>query len=67
MQKYIFYTAEGYTESPNRLDVDNYQVLGWEQGETLVEAKEALLAKNNWIVEAGFNPDEIIGNEIKGK
>ena len=32
MNEYIFYTDEGYCESPNGTQTENFQVLGFEKG-----------------------------------
>ena len=43
MKNFVFYTAEGYTESPNGEQVENYQILGFESGNTQDEALQKLL------------------------
>ncbi len=60
MGKYIFYTMEGETIAPNGEDVNNLQVLGWAYGKTEFEALTNLITENNWIIEKGFNPKEIV-------
>ena len=35
MNHYIFFTPEGYTESPNESEVFTLQVLGYEHGDNL--------------------------------
>lgn len=64
MEKYIFYTLEGETIAPNGEDVDNLQILGWACGKTKLEALTNLITENNWIIEKGFNPEEIISCKL---
>jgi len=69
MKKFIFYTGEGYTFSPlsedeNNPDVENFQVLGIEEGRTAKSAFNKLIKLNKWIKELGYN--EVISEEIVG-
>ena len=70
MNQYIFLTAEGATYAPwntntdEAPEVENAQMLGIASGENQQEAQKNLLKENPWIVEAGFNPDEIFGHEL---
>lgn len=65
MNKYIFYTTEGYTTAPNELvGVENCQLLGQTYGNTAKEASENLLKENSWITEAGFAPSEFIVEQL---
>ena len=66
MKEFIFYTLEGYTESPTEKPVENIQVLGFEKGETIKEANKNLLKKRRWIIESGFNEQEIIHKQLLG-
>ena len=43
MKNFVFYTAEGYTESPTGVQVENYQILGFQSGNTQDEALQKLL------------------------
>lgn len=61
---YLFYTTEGYTQSPDKREIDNCQVLGQAQGKTQEEALQQLLADNPWILEYNYNPIAIIGYQI---
>ena len=61
MDEYIFYTSEGYCESPNENKVENFQVLGFEKGQSKEEALSKLLENNSWIKDNSYNVDEIIG------
>ncbi len=47
MDEYIFYTGEGYCESPNENKVENFQVLGFEKGQSKEEALCKLLENNS--------------------
>lgn len=70
MKRYIFVTAEGVTYAPWHISTDeaseteNCQMLGIASGENQQEAQQNLLKENLWIVEAGFDPDEITGYEL---
>lgn len=64
MKSYIFYTDEGITESPNRNIVENFQILGFENGINLTEALQHLLDSNEWIFETGFSEKKILYKEI---
>lgn len=67
MNEYIFYTSEGFTKSPNETDCENMQILGFEKGENLEEAKSNLLKNNQWILKYGFSKDEIKANQFIDK
>lgn len=64
MNEYIFYTEEGYCESPNETTVENFQVIGFEKGNTKEEALKNLLENNSWIKEYSYNIDKIIGCQV---
>ena len=66
MHEYIFYTLEGFTESPTGEEVENCQVLGHAIGADAKEAKANLLENNPWIKEKGFDVYEIIAREVVG-
>ena len=64
MKEFIFYTLEGYTESPTGQTVENMQVLGFEEGVNANEAFKTLINNNQWIVESGFNKEKIICRQL---
>lgn len=64
MKSYIFYTDEGVTESPNENIVENFQILGFENGINISEALQHLLDNNKWIFETGFSEKKILYKEI---
>lgn len=66
MKTFLFYTREGYTESPNNGCVENCQLLGEATGETVEAAFANLLKENPWIEENGFHTDSglIIAREL---
>lgn len=65
MNEYIFYTAEGYTITPNEdYDVENCQVIGRTFGKTSDEAMKNLLKENKWIENSGFNQKEFYIKQI---
>lgn len=56
MNRYIIYTTEGHTSAPNEnVEVENCQVLGITNGDTVNAAKKNLIRENPWIVEAGYS------------
>jgi guanylate kinase len=70
MKQYIFITCEGFTQAPwndktdSAPEVENAQMLGRVWGENQQKAEQNLLKENPWILEAGFDPYEIIGYEL---
>lgn len=46
MKKYIFYTSEGFVEDNNFEQIENCQILGWEEGENEKEAFENFKKEN---------------------
>lgn len=68
MNEYIFYTTEGNTEAPNAdYEIDNCQMLGRSQGNTVQEAQTNLLHDNLWIIEAGFDTHKFIAKQLLNK
>ncbi|MDR1898067.1 MAG: hypothetical protein LBR10_14900 [Prevotellaceae bacterium] len=59
MARYIFYTDEGYTISPNDAEMENLQVIGFEYGATQEEALTNLYKDSTWIEDAGFSKDRL--------
>lgn len=59
MNKYLFYTDEGVTLTPSGKDIENLQILGIETGENSKMALKSLFKENDWIIDSGFNPDNI--------
>lgn len=64
MNEYMFYTFEGFTQSPNKTDCENLQILGFEKAENLEVAKEHLLVNNDWISKYGFDTEKILSKKI---
>lgn len=65
MNEYIFYTAEGSTIAPNEnYEVENCQLLGTAKGKDPNEAKHTLLKECPWILEAAFDPDEMMFRQL---
>ncbi|MBR6566067.1 MAG: hypothetical protein IKK79_04575 [Spirochaetaceae bacterium] len=64
MNRYVFYTFEGFTESPTNAECDNIQILGFEEGINLNEAKNTLITENAWIQKYGFNIHEIYAKQL---
>ena len=60
MEKYIFYTTEGFTQAPDGEDIENCQLLGCAYGQDKQEAMDNLLTENPWIKERGFEPRKAI-------
>jgi len=59
MARYIFYTDQGLTIAPNGEDVENFQIIGFEEGISEVDAFGNLLKNNDWIIEMKFSTDNI--------
>ena len=64
MNTYIFYTTEGYTETPRLEEIENLQILGEAIGENEEQALERLLQETPWIIEKGYEVGEIISKQI---
>ncbi len=64
MHDYIFYTAEGFCQAPDHSEVENFQILGIEQGKTPAEAFDRLIENNPWIQEKGYNRESILQKEV---
>lgn len=67
MAKYIFYTNEGFTVSPNNTKLKNFQILGFVNGKSLRIATLSLLKNNPWIAESGFNVEKLNHYKIINK
>lgn len=70
MNNYMFYTSEGNTLSPNGDDIENLQILGFEEASDSNKALKLLLKNNSWIIETGFSISEIqtkqiLANDVK--
>lgn len=63
MHTYILYTSEGYCESPDGNQKDNYQVLGLEYAESRQKALEQLLADSPWIIASRYDRNMVIIKE----
>ena len=59
MSRYVFYTGEGYTSSPNGCEVANYQILGFEEADSKERAEELLIEHNRLILECGYSVNAI--------
>ena len=59
MNKYIFITTEGSTYQPNsdysEPDIENMQVIGFGQGNTVQDAVRELLGTNYYLIDTTFN------------
>lgn len=64
MNKYIFYTLEGFTQSPTSEDCNNIQILGFENGNNQSEAMNNLITENKWIEKLGFDTTEIQAKQL---
>ena len=61
---YMFYTADGETISPIGDHIENYQILGFTEGDSVEEARKVLLKDNPWIIASGFNAEYILCREV---
>lgn len=57
--QYIFYSEDGYCESPTGEKVENFQVLGITNGKDEQQAYTNLLEENKWIRENKFRESHI--------
>lgn len=64
MKKFVFYTYEGYAESPTGKPVENIQLLGFEEGITHKQAKENLINNCQWIEQTDFNLSKIESQQL---
>lgn len=64
MNKYIFYTLEGFTQSSTNEDCNNIQILGFENGNNQSEAMNNLITENKWIEKLGFDITEIQAKQL---
>lgn len=64
MAKFIFYTDQGYTISPNGNELESLQILGIEDGKSEEDALNNLFNNNEWILESGFSKESIKCNAI---
>ena len=64
MNNYMFYTFEGFTQSPTGMEVENLQILGFESANTKDVALNNLIKNNKWIAEAGFCLERILYKQL---
>lgn len=64
MKEYVFYTCEGYTESPTGKPVENIQILGFANGDNHNVALNDLIKRNQWIVEKDFDIHKICFEQL---
>ena len=64
MTKYILYTPEGFTQTPDGEDIDNCQLLGCAYGQDKHDAMDNLLKENPWIKGRGFEPRKAICKQL---
>lgn len=64
MNRYVFYTFEGFTESPTNKECENIQILGFENGKNQSEAKNNLIKENKWIEQKGFDITKILSKQL---
>jgi Tfp pilus assembly PilM family ATPase len=68
MGEYIFLTTEGSTFQPNSTsyepDIENMQVIGFAEGDTVQDASRKLLELNEYLATTNF--DEIFAIQLAG-
>lgn len=64
MNRYVFYTFEGFSESPSGKECDNIQLLGFESGMNKRDAKKNLISTRKWIKELDFKTEEFESKQI---
>ncbi len=67
MKKFIFITSEGFTFQPGsedyEPDIENMQVIGFGEGNTVDDAVENMVYKNLYLKDTKFN--KVISIEVK--
>lgn len=64
MNEYVFYTYEGYTESPSNKECENMQIIGFESGNDNLYAKRKLVETRSWIKELNFDVNKIESKQL---
>ena len=62
MKNFIFLTQEGLTKAPNKIDVENLQVLGISKGIDRERAFGNFIKENGYLRQTDF--DEVIAIEL---
>jgi len=62
MKKYIFYTADGFTQDSSENEVENCQILGWSSGVSPDNAFKNFKKENQFV--KNFNFDDILCQEL---
>lgn len=62
MKKYIFYTSEGLTQTPDNDDIENCQVIDWAKGKNSEEAFRNMKNESKHLKETDF--DEVMCQEL---
>ena len=64
MNSYLIYTTEGFTESPENIEVENCQLLGRINAENKEQARTLLRKENPWVEEIGFDIDSAFVQQV---
>ena len=64
MNHYVFYTSEGFSQTPLGEGVENMQILGFAEGEFAERAMKKLFYDNPWIEKSGHSQDKIICRKL---
>lgn len=65
MRHFIFYTAEGFTFSPNYNDIENCQILAFEYAGDIKRAKDLFNQHHAaYLAEHGFSIEQVVCKEI---
>ncbi len=67
MKTFLFYTGEGITYSPTDVLCENYQILGFDSGNTQREAFDNFFINNPWVSEYGFSHENIMLRQVVTK
>lgn len=60
MNHYVFYTSEGFSQTPLGEDIENMQILGFAEGVSAEKAMKNLFYDNPWIEKSGYSQNKII-------
>jgi hypothetical protein len=64
IREYIFFTTEGYTHDPNYKEINNMQILGSAEAESVSEALEIFKCTHSYLSQYAFTT--VTAQEIKG-
>jgi len=64
MKRFIIYTTEGYTIAPDNTDIENCQILSFEDANSKEEARDKFFAHHQDLFKHGFSRCKVVCVEI---